>query len=130
MLLPDWIAVCSTIVGICLLILGVRRWAVALLTPAVFRWVVWPAILPYLSQEIQRNSFNMSLAVVLFPLVLIFGGIWLLGRVVSAVYGRKTGANVMSEYLVRSIDGIARMLLWLVTSPFRMVRAIIRLVQR
>lgn len=130
MLLPDWIVLALSVAGVSLFILGARRWGIVLLTPAALRWLIWPLIVPYFYQVIPHDASGIALGAVLLSAILVFGGIWLLARIVSVIYGQRAGANVASEYLVRTFDGIARASAWLLISLFSAIRAIFRRLRR
>jgi hypothetical protein len=120
MILPDWIVLYMAIVGGGLLIVGVRKAGIALISPAAFRWLVFPLLKPELQQ------LPIFLIVAAIPIIAIFGGILALDRVVSAVYGPRAGGHVTGTYLVRVFDaiggGLVRMMLLPVKFAARLLR--------
>ncbi len=118
MLLPDQLVLYMAVAGATLLILGVKKSGVGLLMPACIRWVVLPLVIPNL-QQIPIIAYALAL-----PLVAIFGGLFLLDRGVSFVYGRRAGGHVTGTYLVRIFDAAGRAVLWVAHLPFRIVARI------
>src|SRR6185312_5287369 len=114
--LPDWIILGLFVAGVSLTIFGAWRWGLPLISLSIFRWLIWPLAAPFLSQA------PLWLTIFAIPTVVAFGGILLLDKFVTAVYGEKAGGNVASEYLVRVFDGIGRLLIWFLMAPIRLVR--------
>jgi len=115
MLLPDWIVFYLAIAGGGAIILGHRRLGIGLLIPAFLRWLVFPLLAP------QLHFLPWPLVVVALPVIGVFGGLLVLDKIMSFVYGPRAGGHVTGTYLVRVLDAIALGTLWLVTLPFRLV---------
>jgi hypothetical protein len=120
MILPDWIVLFMAIAGVCVLIAGMRRPGISLLLPAALRWIALPLLWP------ELRNIPIALILLAVPLIAVFGGLLLLDRAVSFVYGARAGGHVTGEYLVRTFDAIARSALWLVSLPFRLLLLIWR----
>lgn len=100
--LANWTVLLMAIGGMALLILGRQRVGIALLMPAFLRWILLPVLWP----ELRQIPFALILVGTL--LVLVFGSLLVLDRIVSFVYGPRAGAHVTAIYLVRVLDAIGR----------------------
>lgn len=120
MLLPEWIIFYMAVAGGAALILGARRVAAGLLSPAIFHWFVFPVIKP------EFHQLPLPLIIVAAPIVLILGGLLVLNRGIRLLYGHDAGGHVVGTYLVRIIDGAARALLLMAFLPFRILGKLLR----
>jgi hypothetical protein len=120
MLLPDWIVLYMALAGCGALILGQRKVGITLVAPACIRWLMLPLLSPML------KHVPIALVVIATPIVVIFGSLLLLDRVVSSVYGPRAGGHVTGTYLVRVFDAIGRGLIFGLVFPFRLALRSIR----
>jgi hypothetical protein len=104
----------AAIAGLLALAMQRARIGLALLWPAVSRWLIWPFLGPLLA----ANWILVALIVAPFSLFIL---VWMLQRLLTPIYGEDAAAHVTGHYLVRIIDGAGRMLGWLLLYPFRLI---------
>ena len=116
MIFPDWIVIWLAVAGGCAIILGIHRAGIALMLPALVRFV----ILPNLAATFDQTSVLPFL--ILTPVILVFGGILLLQSLIRPIYGETAGGYVAGNYLVRVFDFIGRAIVAVLSLPFRLLR--------
>jgi hypothetical protein len=87
---------------------------------------IWPLVLPFICQATPSDAVGIAIVALLFPAVIVFGGIWVLARMVGVFYGRKAAANVSSVYLIRIFDGMARFFIRIIYALFGAIRGIVK----
>ncbi len=121
---PDWLLAYMAIAGVCALLLGLRKTGMGLIMPAIMSWIIWPLLWPMVLPQIQRIPALLLLLAV--PVVVVFGGLLMLDRILTWVYGKSVGGHVTAIYLVRVIDAIGRGLVFCVVWLFRLFAQLLR----
>ncbi len=116
MIFPNWVVIWFAVTGGCAIILGIHRAGIALMLPALVRFVV----LPYFAPAFDQISIVPLL--ILTPVIFVFGGILLLQSVIRPIYGKTAGGYVAGDYLVRVFDFIGRAIVAVLSLPFRLLR--------
>lgn len=118
-MIPEWIIVVLAMLGICALAIGKAKWALALCSPALCAYVVFP-----IGWEILK-ILPLWIAIVV---VLIVGARLAFGpfvQALSAVFGRHVAedasGHVLGHYLQRSVGACFRGIGWLIALPFRII---------
>src|SRR5258708_4678585 len=100
MLFPDWIVLYLAIAGGGALSLGQRRLGIGFLLPACLRWLAFPLLSP------QLQYLPLPLILIAIPVIAVFGGLLLLDKFVSVIYGPRAGGHMTGTYLVRIFDAL------------------------
>jgi len=100
-------------------IAGWPRTAAAIVGVALLKWILWFLALQALS--VAPWWAKVILAVVAAPLVLL-AAIWILQHAIKIFFGREVAAHVSATYLTRTLDSVGRGILWVLTSPRRLLR--------
>lgn len=117
--IPEWLIVILAMLGICALVMGKPKWALALSFPALWLYILSPV-----GWELLR-VLPLWVAI---PAALIIGARLAIGMFVqalSAIFGRlvaeEASAHVVGHYLQRGVGAGFRYFGWLVALPFRMI---------
>src|SRR5258708_28098354 len=113
MVFPDWIVLYLAIAGGGALILGQRRLGIGLLLPACLLWLAFPLLSP------QLQFLPLPLILIAIPVIAVFGGLLLLDKFVSVIYGPHAVGQMTGTFLVRTFYALASALLCLVALLFR-----------
>ena len=118
MFFPPWLVFFLFIAGAGAMILGLRKLGVGLMTPALLKWFVGPALAPLMA---QAPWWLVGLVVFALPFVLVFGAVKALQGGVTAIFGPRAAGHVSGVYLVRIFDRTAAAALWVLALPFRFI---------
>jgi hypothetical protein len=117
--IPEWLIVILAMLGICALVMGKPKWALALCAPALGFYVLYP---------IGWTLLKTLPLWVAIPVALIIGARVAFGaftQAMSAIFGRHVAegasAHVVGHYLQKAVGGGFRCFGWLVALPFRMI---------
>ncbi len=118
-MIPEWIIVVLAMLGICAFVIGKAKWALALCSPALWAYVVYP-----ISWEILKIlPLWIAIAVLLIVGARVAFGTFV--QLLSAIFGRHVAedasGHVLGHYLQRSVGACFRGIGWLIALPFRII---------
>ena len=118
-MIPEWIIVVLAMLGICALVIGKAKWALALCSPALWAYVVSP---------VGWEFLKVLPPWIAITVVLIVGARVVFGtfvQVLSVIFGRHVAedasGHVLGHYLQRVVGASFRCFGWLIALPFRVI---------